>query len=335
MSVRYKAIDWNRQKKKYDKVLWLGILFSLICAIGFQFLLHPNGTLETALIRSLAIVAFILLHIILVIGPLCRLDRRYLPLLYNRRHMGVSMFIIALAHGAFSMVQFHALGDVNPLISLFTSNEHYLSISRFPFQVLGFIALVILFVMAATSHDFWLKNLSPKIWKGLHMLVYVAYALIIVHVATGALQYEDHAIYWLLLLVGFFLVLALHIAAGFKENRELSKKHKLREDGFYEVCEINEIEESCGKPFFVEQVNLAIFKHEGKVYAVNNICKHQMGPIGEGKIIDGCITCPWHGYQYLPHDGKSPPPFQEQLDTYAVQVIGDKVWVNPKAQLIA
>ena len=25
--------------------------------------------------------------------------------------------------------------------------------------------------------------------------------------------------------------------------------------------------------------------------------------------MDGCITCPWHGYQYLPHNGQSPPPF--------------------------
>jgi len=36
-----------------------------------------------------------LLHIILSIGPLCRLDSRFLPLLYNRRHLGVTMFLLS------------------------------------------------------------------------------------------------------------------------------------------------------------------------------------------------------------------------------------------------
>ena len=29
----------------------------------------------------------------------------------------------------------------------------------------------------------------------------------------------------------------------------------------------------------------------------------EWGPLGEGKIVDGCITCPWHGFQYRPQDG--------------------------------
>jgi sulfoxide reductase heme-binding subunit YedZ len=44
--------------------------------------------------------------------------------------------------------------------------------------------------MAATSHDFWLANLSAPVWKTLHMLVYLAYALLVLHVTFGALQSE-------------------------------------------------------------------------------------------------------------------------------------------------
>jgi len=51
--------------------------------------------------------------------------------------------------------------------------------------------------------------------------------------------------------------------------------------------------------------------------------------LGEGKILDGCITCPWHGYQYLPHNGQSPPPFKERVSTYDVRIEGSKVWLNP------
>ena len=52
----------------------------------------------------------------------------------------------------------------------------------------GVLALLILFVMAATSHDFWLHNLSAPVWKRIHMLVYLAYALLVAHVVLGALQ---------------------------------------------------------------------------------------------------------------------------------------------------
>lgn len=330
MSVNYTSVLWNKQKKGYDKILWLGILLMIVCFVAFQLIFHPEITAETLVIRATAITSFVLLHIILSIGPLSRLNTKFLPLLYNRRHFGVSMFFIALIHGAFSIIQFHALGDVNPIVSVFTSNQHYQAISAFPFQTLGFFALVILFVMAATSHDFWLNNLSPRIWKTLHMGVYVAYGLLVLHVALGALQYESHPAYWVLLIAGFVTVTSLHIIAGFKENKRLSADVGLpAEESFVEVCDVSEIPDDCAKTVFIEGENIAIFKYEGKISAVHNVCKHQMGPLGEGKIVDGCITCPWHGYQYLPENGQAPAPFTEKLKTFEVIVLDGKVWVNP------
>ena len=75
---------------------------------------------------------------------------------------------------------------------------------------------------------------------------------------------------------------------------------------------------------------VAIFKYEGKLSAIHNVCKHQGGPLGEGKIVDGCITCPWHGYQYLPHNGQSPPPFTEKVHTYALKVLESTIYIDPK-----
>lgn len=330
MGVKYEAVLWNNQKKKYDRMLSSGILGTLILFIGFQLVNFPQITAETLIIRATAFTAFTLLHLILMIGPLARMDDRFLPLLYNRRHLGVSMFFIALIHGAFSIVQFHALGDVNPIVSVFTSNQNYQAISEFPFQILGFFALVILFLMAATSHDFWLKNLSPKVWKALHMSVYVTYALLVLHVALGALQYENHLAYWVVLIIGFISVSGLHLTAGFIElNRLKNEKKALVKNGFVEIGPVSEIPEKCAKTIFVNGENIAIFKYDGKISAVHNVCKHQMGPLGEGKIVDGCITCPWHGYQYLPENGQSPPPFKEVLHTYEVKILGDIVWVDP------
>ena len=329
MSVGYKAIGWSRQKRIYDLVLWAGIVSALVTFIAFQFVFHPTATLETAIIRATALTAFLLLHIILMIGPLCRLDKRFLPLLYNRRHMGVSMFIIALVHAAFSIIQFHSLGDTNAIVSIFTSNQDYGSISEYPFQTLGFFALIILFLMAATSHDFWLHNLSPRVWKGLHMAVYLAYGLIVVHVATGSLQYESHPVYWVLLIAGFITVAGLHLLAGVKSLQSADRSSGKSDDGFVMVCSIDSIDSDCGKSVDIDGQQIAVFRYDNKVSAVRNQCKHQMGPLAEGKVIDGCITCPWHGYQYLPHNGQSPPPFNEKIATYRVKIIGDQIYINP------
>ena len=104
----------------------------------------------------------------------------------------------------------------------------------------------------------------------------------------------------------------------------------LKEAGFYAVAQLDEIIENGGKSVFVDGENIAIFKYDGKVSAVHNVCKHQMGPLGEGRVIDGCITCPWHGFQYRMEDGQSPPPFTEKIATYATRIMNGVVYVNPK-----
>ena len=51
---------------------------------------------------------------------------------------------------------------------------------------------------------------------------------------------------------------------------------------------------------------IAVFRDGEEIGAVTNLCAHQNGPLGEGRIIDGCVTCPWHGYQYRLSDGRAP-----------------------------
>ena len=328
MATQYSPVLWNRQKRRYDLVLaGLVVLYLLIFSV-LQLTLFPQVTAETVLIRATSTLAFLLLHIVLVIGPLCRLDNRFLPLLYNRRHLGVVMFLVAGVHGVFSIIQFHALGNVNPLVSLFRSEHEYGRFSQFPFQPLGFVALLILFLMAATSHDFWLKNLSPRVWKTLHMGVYVAYGLIVMHVALGILQQETSPVYAGIMGVGLVTIIGLHLLAAFRGAHDLHPK-KPAADGFVFVCPAADIPDNRAKTLLINGENIALFRYGAKLSAVSNLCRHQNGPLGEGKIIDGCITCPWHGYQYLPHNGQSPPPFTEKIETYALHCTDGMVWVNP------
>lgn len=332
MSIGYQAISWNRQKRVYDAVLLSGVGLYLALFVGLGAMIHPHATAETLIIRGFGTAAFLLLHIVLCIGPLCRLDARFLPLLYNRRHLGVTTFVLGLGHGGLALFQFHALGNVDPLVSLFVSNTRFDSVAEFPFQALGFFALVILFLMAATSHDFWLHNLSAPLWKRLHMLVYGAWALLVAHVTLGALQSERSPVLVVQVGVGAAVVLGLHLAAAVKERR-VDGAGTTVSDEYVEVCNVDRIPENRAVIASVGGERVAVFRYDGKIAAVSNVCQHQNGPLGEGRIIDGCITCPWHGYQYVPETGASPPPFKEKVPTFCTRVEDGRVFVQARPNL--
>ena len=331
MSAGYRAVGWSPGKKRYDLAIVAAIVLFLGAFAGVSLAVRPETTVETILIHGFGLVAILLLHVILAIGPAARLDRRFLPLLWNRRHLGVTMFLCAAAHGGLALFQFHALGDRNPFVSLLTSNTRFASVADFPFQQLGFAALAILFLMAATSHDFWLANLTAPVWKSLHMMVYVAYGLVVAHVALGVLQDDPGLLVPLLFGGGVVALAGLHLAAA-RKGRALDRELAgAREDGFVEACRASEIREGRARIVTLSDERVAIFRYDAKLSAVSNVCQHQNGPLGEGRIVDGCITCPWHGYQYRPDDGRSPAPFTERVPTFRLRLLdGDRVFVDPK-----
>lgn len=330
MAEHYVAVGWNRQKKWYDGLMLGGVALYLALFIGVGAVIQPYATAETLIIRGLGTCALILLHVILCIGPLCRLDRRFLPLLYNRRHLGVTMFFLGFGHGVFSIIQFHALGDLNPLVSVLVSETSFGKVAQFPFQPLGLAALVILLLMAATSHDFWLANLTAPVWKRLHMAVYVAYFLLIGHVSLGFLQGEATTLTTALLAVGMVAVFGLHLLSGRKELPADRPLETPPSDGFIDICALSEIPDTRARIVTLAGERVAVFRDGERVCAMSNACQHQNGPLGEGKVVDGCVTCPWHGYQYRMEDGASPPPFTEAVPTFETRIVEGRVQVNPK-----
>ncbi|MGQ0552940.1 MAG: Rieske 2Fe-2S domain-containing protein [Planctomycetota bacterium] len=347
MSVGYRAVSWNRNKQRYDLVLLAGALLYLGVFLGVGAALHPQATAETLILRATGSGAIILLHLILTLGPLCRFQPRWLPLLYNRRHLGVAMFCLAALHGAFALFQYHALGDVNPLVSLLTAESAWDSLQRLPFQIFGAAALLILSLMAATSHDFWLANLGAPLWKALHMLVYVAWLLLVLHVGFGVLQDEVGWTRAALLGLGVLWVGGWHLAAGLRERRgDRSGTERAAagaggagaqrptpaaaEVDWVDTGLASEIPEDRARVVLLSGERVAIFRWQGRVAALSNVCRHQGGPLGEGRIVDGCVTCPWHGYQYRPEDGCSPPPFTERVATYRVRLVEGRVQVDPR-----
>ncbi|MDK1039339.1 MAG: thiamine pyrophosphate-binding protein, partial [Actinomycetota bacterium] len=73
---------------------------------------------------------------------------------------------------------------------------------------------------------------------------------------------------------------------------------------------------------------LALSRTEPGWGALVNRCPHQGGPLGEGLIEDCWLICPWHGWEYDPVTGETPGPFDDKVDSYAVDVRSDGVYIG-------
>lgn len=334
MSAGYKAVQWNRHKLVYDAILvacvafFLGVFMSLMA--WFDPPTDRAGWVNIRL-RAFGACAFLMITLILCIGPLARLDRRFLPLLYNRRHFGVLAFCVALVH-ALSVADWFYVQDALPdFFNEFVTGANYTKFIGFTTKAIGLAALAIFFVMAATSHDYWLAVLSPPVWKAIHMAIYVAYGLLVMHVALGLMQHERSLIVPGLLVACFGTVTLLHMLAAAREKAG-DAGGALTDDGWIVVGAVEDIPDRRARivaPPGSERI--AVFRDGRMLSAVTNLCAHQNGPLGEGEVIDGCITCPWHGYQYRLEDGRAPPPFTEKLTTYRLRVRDGIVEVDPQA----
>ncbi len=161
------------------------------------------------------------------------------------------------------------------------------------------------------------------------MGVYAAYALLVAHVGFGALQTERSP--WLAgaVLFGACFLTGLHLATGSRERRRDGRSAPVHE-GWLDAGEARSIPDNRARIVMRDGGDrIAVFRSDNEVFAVENVCAHQGGPLGEGRIVDGCITCPWHGWQYRPGDGCSPPPFTEKVRTYQVKISAGRVLVNP------
>ncbi len=335
MSVRYIPVQWNRNKWLYDGVLVAAVTLyiALFLYLGPALAEHSKPV-DTQVWRARAFgtCAFLMLSVILAIGPLARLDSRFLPLLYNRRHFGVMTFAVASAHAMFVLDWYFAFSRTPKLEALLGSNTDFSHLVGFPFETLGIVALLAMAVMAFTSHDFWLNFLGPKLWKMLHFAVYIGYVTAVGHLTLGAWFDQGTLGLGLLLFGAAGAVALLHLLAGLKERRIAANHAMSDDDGWVPVCAPGEIPDKRGRIVVLSsEERVAVFRDGITIAAVANACAHQNGPLGEGKIVGGCITCPWHGFGYRMRDGRSPPPFTEMIPTYRLRLSDDMLYVHQTA----
>ena len=143
MSVGFRAVQWNHKKVVYDVILVAGVALYIAAFMAIWAWRKPPANWPDWInlrIDAFGSCAFIMLTIILSIGPLARLDRRFLPLLYNRRHFGVLTFFVAAVHG-WSVFEWFAVQDALPgLASELSNAAAYSKFIGFPYKTLGIAA---------------------------------------------------------------------------------------------------------------------------------------------------------------------------------------------------
>jgi nitrite reductase (NADH) small subunit len=60
---------------------------------------------------------------------------------------------------------------------------------------------------------------------------------------------------------------------------------------------------NTAKEFSCGNKEICLANVNGEYSAIDNICLHQGGPLGQGMIENGKVVCPWHGWQYDPKTG--------------------------------
>ncbi|WKZ68695.1 MAG: Rieske 2Fe-2S domain-containing protein [Melioribacteraceae bacterium] len=99
-------------------------------------------------------------------------------------------------------------------------------------------------------------------------------------------------------------------------------------EGFSKVCKVDDLKEKVGKRFFIYDIEVAVFKVDGKIYALNNICPHQHSALIYDGFIEDCkVICPAHGWEFNLSDGKMDNN-RKGLDSYEVKIIDDYVYVK-------
>lgn len=108
----------------------------------------------------------------------------------------------------------------------------------------------------------------------------------------------------------------------------LNTRNSSNDDEFVKICSYSELKENTGKRFLINDVDVAVYKVKGKVYALSNVCPHQKAAkMYEGFIENDKVVCPLHGWEFnlcngQMHDGR------KGLDSYEVKVDDGDVYVK-------
>ncbi|HEX6972076.1 MAG TPA: Rieske 2Fe-2S domain-containing protein [Limnochordia bacterium] len=102
--------------------------------------------------------------------------------------------------------------------------------------------------------------------------------------------------------------------------------------GFRKVADLGELKQKGCLVVKGGRYGVALFYHEGEVYAVDNRCPHLGFPLHLGTVCDGLLTCHWHHARFDLKSGGTLDPWADDVPTYPVVVRDGSVWINTEGK---
>ncbi len=94
------------------------------------------------------------------------------------------------------------------------------------------------------------------------------------------------------------------------------------------VASADELHEGKGVVVDVEGSRLAVFRHQGEFFALDETCPHRGGPLHEGMVQEGVLACPWHLWQFDLKTGVSPVNPLSKVRRYRVWLEENELFVE-------
>jgi nitrite reductase/ring-hydroxylating ferredoxin subunit len=97
---------------------------------------------------------------------------------------------------------------------------------------------------------------------------------------------------------------------------------------FHRIASIDDVPPGTGKELVAAGRVIALFNVDGTFYAMDGVCPHAGGPLGQGSLAGSTVTCPWHGWQFNVTTGRHCLNANIQHACFAVKVEGSDVLVE-------
>jgi nitrite reductase/ring-hydroxylating ferredoxin subunit len=94
------------------------------------------------------------------------------------------------------------------------------------------------------------------------------------------------------------------------------------------VAVVSDVPPGTAKEVLADDQVLALFNVDGTFYALDGVCPHAGGPLGEGTLRGSIVTCPWHGWQFDVKSGENCLNSKIVHKGFAVKVEGEDVIVE-------
>ena len=98
---------------------------------------------------------------------------------------------------------------------------------------------------------------------------------------------------------------------------------------WFPVARADEIEPGTARVVHAGHKRIALCNVDGECYAIDDVCSHDGGPLGEGTLVGDRIECPRHGALFDVKTGKAVTlPAIEPVESYPVRVVDGTVEVE-------